>query len=157
MALLTTSKCALCQAPLGVRDKAVNGLRSSSHSRCKACKVRASKHLRRFAHEFRLACEDGIITSEEWQSLWVKLQPSGVSRDEALAYIRQDALLFLNMLIEKTFADDVAGADEVATTDAEVHFRQMTAILEVCPKDMAVLRSKWEQAKQAQSISSSTI
>ncbi|RYG65882.1 hypothetical protein EON80_16495 [bacterium] len=141
MGFFTVGTCAHCHAPLSVQEKAMNGLRPPDCTRCRACKIKASKALRRFAHEFRLACEDDVITSEEWQSLWVKLQPSGVTRDEALAYIRQDAIKFLDHLIEMTFADGVA------TLEEEAHFRRMIATLEVCPKDMANLRVKWDNAQ----------
>jgi hypothetical protein len=151
MRLFSSSKCAHCRTPLSVREKTVNILKSPTAPRCRACKIKASKALRRFAHEFRLACEDAVITSDEWQSLWVKLQPSGVSRDEALAYIRTDALRFLNRLIDLTFEDGLV------TLEEEVYFRRMISTLEISPRDTADLRAKWEEVKRSRASHKSNV
>jgi hypothetical protein len=141
MALFGNNKCAHCGAPLKIIEKAKMGLKPARLQRCKACQLQAHKALEDFAVEFREACEDAVITNEEWQSLWASLQPAGVTHDEAMAFIHRDVLQFMDRLIDLIFEDGVV------TDEEEVYFRRMISVLEITPKDMAMLRMKWEGAK----------
>jgi hypothetical protein len=141
MSLIGKNKCVHCGTTLKIIEKAATGLKPAELRRCKPCRKQAHEALEHFAIEFREACEDAVITSEEWQSLWASLQPAGVTHDEAMAFIHRDVLQFMNHLIELIFEDGVV------TDEDEAYFRRMISVLEIAPKDMAVLRMKWEGAK----------
>lgn len=87
--------------------------------RCGACTATVNAALTRFRHAFLTFCADGLLSPDEWQSLVNGASYEGLNFQEALAFIRTDALYFL----ERTVA--------FAASDGEISDAELQAIRQV--------------------------
>ncbi|NWJ47743.1 MAG: HNH endonuclease [Chloroflexi bacterium] len=94
-------------------------------NRCGKCDSDINNLLKQFRTHFINACSDGIITQEEWYAITSPLASQGLSINEALNYVRGDALHFL----ERSLA--FASADGYITDVEELHILQLKEFLQI--------------------------
>src|SRR5712692_8511188 len=93
--------------------------------RCGSCEGENLQALRRYQMAFLHFCSDGTLTPEKWAALSAGAAGDRLSMNEALAFIRGDALNFLDRTL--TFA----AADGFITDEKEryiLHLRTLLAI-----------------------------
>ncbi len=86
-------------------------------NRCGPCDGLVQQQLQRFRQAFLQFCNDGLLSQQEWTILIQGSQQEGLNWDEALGYIRGDALNFL----ERTLA--FASTDGVITNEEASHIQ----------------------------------
>lgn len=70
--------------------------------------------LEKFRQSFRILISDGAYPPERQQRLFQACKKAGLDWEEARAYIRDDAVRFLNQMVERIIADATITADEIA-------------------------------------------
>jgi len=75
--------------------------------RCGKCEDNVRQALNHYRGEFIRAAEDGVLTGDEWQKLNTIIYQYQLDTNEALAYIRGDALHFLERVLAFAYADGV--------------------------------------------------
>jgi len=73
--------------------------------RCNKCEGEVQRALYQFRQQFLKFCEDGILTDQEWENLQETIRHHRIDREEALAFVRGDALHFLERTLTLAFAD----------------------------------------------------
>lgn len=107
------SFCTRCGKQLGL----IAGFNSGPRARCKECAKIVKIQLDDWRSRFRGACEDGLLTPQEWAALQQGLTYFQISQDEAAEYVRKDAL----SILERSFA--FAKADGQLEEAEEQHIR----------------------------------
>jgi hypothetical protein len=87
---------------------------NSQTQRCGGCEKAAQQALHRFRNAFISFCRDGILTEADWQSLRAGTAHDNITMDEALAFVRADALQLLERNLSFAFADGLLSAEEEA-------------------------------------------
>ncbi len=98
--------------------------------RCAKCEREVREGLHRFRKVFLTCCSDGILNKEKWAILKRRVNQERLDRKEALAYVRGDAMNFL----ERTLA--FASADGIVTEEEERFILDLRRILDI-PRPMA--------------------
>lgn len=81
-------------------------------SRCKACDGLVWNTLGQFRRLFLRCCEDGILTYTEWVELFEYTKQHGLNWNEALSYVRGDAVYFLERQLAIAWDDGIITDDE---------------------------------------------
>lgn len=119
--------CVRCNKDVGLLGR-INY--NSTTKRCGNCEREMDVRLRNFRQAFLQASQDGIVTAEEWAWLTTGASKDGVDLNEALAFVRGDAV----NLLERTLA--FAAADG-AITDQEDNDVQRLRVALAIPENMA--------------------
>ncbi len=98
--------------------------------RCNKCEGEVQKALYQFRQQFLKFCEDGVLTDQEWENLQETIRHHRIDREDALAYVRGDALHFLERTLTLAFADGAL------TDEEERDFHQLQVKLAV-PDNLA--------------------
>jgi hypothetical protein len=93
--------------------------------RCKNCEIATQQALIRFREAFLQLSYDGMFTSQKMQHLEEKAAYDHIELDEALEFIRQDALSLLDHVLDAIIAQGQL------TDQAESYFRQLQLMLAV--------------------------
>jgi len=116
------STCVRCGKDVGF----IGSLTFNKHTgRCGNCESETLQALNRFRTAFLNFCSDGVLTNEKWARLVAGAASEHLDMNEVLAFIRGDALNFLDRTL--TFAV----ADGFITHEKEryiLHLRAMLAI-----------------------------
>jgi len=118
--------CIRCNTKIGAAGPRFNELTN----RCAKCEREVRDGLHRFRKVFLTCCSDGILNKEKWAILKRRVHQERLDRKEALAYVRGDAMNFL----ERTLA--FASADGIVTEDEERFILDLRRILDI-PRPMA--------------------
>jgi hypothetical protein len=119
--------CVRCHQDTGI----VGALRFNRQSgRCGPCDGIMQQALTRFRTAFLQFCADGLLAPQEWQMLVNGAQQEGIYWPEAVAFIRGDALNFL----ERTLA--FAATDGIITDDEATYINQLQGAFCI-PPDLA--------------------
>lgn len=78
----------------------------------KLTNLKEIEFLRKFRELFLLYCKDGILSDLEWQELKQAAQQYRLNMEKALAFIRGDALSFLERTLLFAFADGILTDEE---------------------------------------------
>jgi hypothetical protein len=119
----TMTVCNRCR-----KDTKLFGSFNKQTERCGKCEHEVQQGLGRFRTTFTTYCGDGVLTDPERQFLLQLVQRDNISKQEALAYIRSDAIQFL----ERSLV--FAAADGIISSHAEITVRQFIAKLEIPPE-----------------------
>lgn len=114
--------CSRCKRNLGFLDKLAYNKKAQ---RCAKCDNEVRWALNKFRKAFLDACQDAILTDEEWHVLTTSLSNAGVDQSEALEFIRGDAL----NLIERTLAS--ASADGLINQEEEADIARLRFMLQI--------------------------
>ncbi len=114
-----------------------------SRGLCADCAQHLKNGLERFRIRFQAACADGIMELHEWQDLQQTLLSENLNAQEALKYVRPDAL----HLLERTAA--LARADGILTPEEETGFNRLVKLLEVPEAMLGNLRAELEELRTA--------
>lgn len=98
--------------------------------RCGKCDSEVTQALGQFRISFNTYCGDGLLTDAEWNFLMQGLQRDGISRQEGLFYIRNDAVNFL----ERSLV--FAAADGTISEQEERAIHRLIGLLEI-PQNIA--------------------
>ncbi|HZS44155.1 MAG TPA: zinc ribbon domain-containing protein [Blastocatellia bacterium] len=98
--------------------------------RCVNCEQEVREGLHRFRKVFLSCCADGVLNRKKWEILKKRTLQEKIDRKEALAYVRGDAIHFL----ERTLA--FAAADGIITAEEEQFILDLRRILDI-PKPLA--------------------
>ncbi len=102
--------CSRCSKEIGL----LGSFGFNQHTgRCRACEREVNDSLDRFRKAFVRYAQDGILSPDEWRKLTTGAAKRRIDMDEALAYVRGDAM----NLLERTLA--FASADGIITEDEE--------------------------------------
>lgn len=101
--------CGKCNKEVGFLDRLSYNKQTG---RCGPCEKEYKYALDRFRQAFLWYCQDGVLTDEEWSSLRVGATQEGVRMDDALAYIRGDALHLLERTVTFVSADGLVTEEE---------------------------------------------
>ncbi|HEX8227894.1 MAG TPA: HNH endonuclease signature motif containing protein [Chloroflexia bacterium] len=96
--------------------------------RCGTCENEVKQALTGFRQAFLSFTYDGVLTPQEWTTLLAGAAGDRLNVQEALAFIRGDALHFIEGLISFAFADRSINDDE------DRHIREMLSILMIPPE-----------------------
>jgi hypothetical protein len=99
--------CYRCRKDIGL----LGGFNKQT-GRCGKCENEINQALGRFRMTFINYCSDGVLTEAEWNSLLVGAQREGISKQEAMAFIRGDAVNFVERALVFAAADGVVSDDE---------------------------------------------
>ncbi len=102
--------CQHCGKEIGLFGSLVGFNRQTG--RCSACETQVRAIFTRFRQAFLAACADGLITPDEWGHLAGMIAQENLQLDEALAFVRGDALAFLERSLTIAYADGMITADE---------------------------------------------
>ncbi len=116
----TAGHCAQC----GKAPSLLNRLDPKTQ-RCRDCKASVQRGLERFRNVFVTACADGVMTREEWQGLQGVITQEGLDVMEALAFVRADAVTFIERVVV------LARADGELSPQEETEFNQLRQLLQV--------------------------
>ncbi len=94
-----------------------------------------------FKRDFGYYCQDGIITQEEWATLTRSAANNGLGLDQALAYIRPEAVNFISQTI------DLAAEDGFISYDEERNVYQLINLLALPPEHAAPLQQRLQWLK----------
>lgn len=89
-----------------------------------------------FKRDFAYYCQDGIITQEEWDTLARSAANNGLGLDQALAFIRPEAVNFISQTI------DLAAEDGFISYDEERNVNHLIKLLALPPEVAAPLRQR---------------
>lgn len=101
------SGCARCGKPLGLLDRL-----GGNFTLCGACRKLKSEALNQFRAGFLALTNEHEVPDAGWQRLLAEVQAAGIAPDEALNFIRVDALKSLERLLAFHFADQKLTYDE---------------------------------------------
>lgn len=118
----TKTTCQRCRKELNLLD--FFGYNKQT-GRCRKCEGEVLLALKRFRNGFLHYCKDGLLSDDEWGSLRRGSQKEGLAWTEALAFVRGDALHFL----EQTLAS--AASDGLVSEAEAVHVRRLRLDLEI--------------------------
>src|SRR5690349_17039589 len=106
--------CVRCRKETGV----LGGLLgfNKQTGRCSSCESQVKQSLNHFRHAFIHFSQDDVLSPQEWQQLQSLTLQGGVDWNEALQYVRGDALHFLERVLA------FAAADGVITDEEERYF-----------------------------------
>ncbi|AWN22177.1 hypothetical protein DKM44_02130 [Deinococcus irradiatisoli] len=138
-----TGQCRRCGK---VRDRFLRRIRLDQHQLCPDCAQDLKDGLDRFRVRFQAACADGIMERHEWQDLQDTILLYHLNAQEALKYVRADALY----LLERTVA--LARADGVLTNAEEAEFNRLAELLDVPDAMLNNLRAELEELRSASRI-----
>ena len=99
-------------------------------NRCGKCEREVKDGLHRFRKVFLSCCADGVLDKEKWGILKKRVTQEHLDRKEALAYVRGDAINFL----ERTLA--FAAVDGIITEEEEKFILDLRRILDI-PRSLA--------------------
>lgn len=119
--------CVRCEREIGL----MGSIRYNKQTgRCGKCEGEIQKALQRFRQAFLKYCSDGILSAEEWNNLQRGAMHDRLNLNEALRFVRADALHLLERTLTFAFADG-------SLTDQEAHtIRQLQSLLMI-PDDVA--------------------
>lgn len=100
--------CSRCEKQIGLLGRV--GF-DTQHQRCRDCASTVRKQLENWRKYFLQACQDGLLTADEWAALTGMLTNHGLAKQEAAAFVRRDALSFVERAF--TFAKADGYLDEV--------------------------------------------
>ena len=131
--------------------KEVSGLGSligfnKATGRCSSCENQVYKALNTFRNAFIHYGQDGVLSQEEWKELIKFAKESNVEWDEALRYIRGDALHFLERIL--TFIS----ADGIITAEEEQYFHDLSQYLKLPPDLLRPLSERFDYLKAISNI-----
>lgn len=126
-----------------VRDRFLRRVRLDHHQLCPDCAQDLKDGLDRFRLRFQAACADGIMEQHEWQDLQETISLYHLDAQEALKYVRPDALY----LLERTVA--LARADGLLTPEEDAEFNRLVGLLEVPEAMLGNLRGELEELRNA--------
>jgi len=118
------STCRRCGKELSLLSHLGIGYNKQT-GRCRKCESEVANALKRFRNGFLQYCKDGVLTDAEWDSLRRGAQKEGIVWAEALAFVRGDALYFL----EQTLAN--AASDGLISEAEGANIRQLRLALEI--------------------------
>ena len=118
------STCRRCGKELSLLSHLGIGYNKQT-GRCRKCESENANALKRFRNGFLHYCKDGVLTDAEWDSLRRGAQKEGIAWAEALAFVRGDALHFL----EQTLAN--AASDGLISEAEGAKIRQLRLALEI--------------------------
>lgn len=110
------------------KDSGLFGSYNRQTSRCGKCESEVQQGLARFKATFIQYCGDGVLTDPEWNFLLQLVQRDNISKQEALAFIREDAIKFL----ERSLV--FAASDGEINWQHDINIRHMIAKLEIPPE-----------------------
>lgn len=93
--------------------------------RCQPCEFSVQQILVQFRGAFLAACSDGVLTPQEWAQLVGGLYQYRIAVPEAMAYVRPDAMSF----VERVLA--FATLDGEIAPDREIYLQQLCTTLMV--------------------------
>ncbi|MFC6591708.1 HNH endonuclease [Deinococcus lacus] len=110
---------------------------------CKSCAREVREGLERFRLRFLAASADGVMELHEWQDLQRTLTLERLGAQQALEFVRADALA----LMERTLA--LARADGEITEQEEADFDRLADLLELPGHFLTDMRRQMEELKLA--------
>lgn len=128
------------------RPPAQFGRLDPATGRCKDCARAVQQALAQFRQVFLEVCADGIMTPGEWRSLQAFVTREQLDADEALAYVRSDAVRF----IERTVI--LARADGELSAQEEEDFDRLRQLLKVPDHLIATPIAEIAELKEATRI-----
>jgi hypothetical protein len=120
-------RCSRCNSDIGLLGRLSYNPKTG---RCGQCDKEANASLSRFRNEFLSACHDGVLSGDEWSRLTAGTSRDLINLSEALAFVRGDALNFLERVLTFAYADG-----EIAEYE-EKNIRYLLRILEI-PENLA--------------------
>lgn len=103
---------------------------------------RVQEGLRQFARVFHEAVQDGVITAQEWNALQSTAVGYGLRREQAMQFVRNDAMSLLERTI--TFAAD----DGVITQEEHDYIIQLCDALAIGQPDRGVIHARVRKLRQ---------
>lgn len=110
---------------------------------CRKCVPQIQEGLERFRVRFLSACADGIMELHEWHDLQNTILSYKLNAEEALMFVRPDALI----LLERTMT--IARADGIISKQEEEIFNRLVSLLMVPETMIQHLKSEIDELKQA--------
>ncbi|HYP28450.1 MAG TPA: HNH endonuclease [Blastocatellia bacterium] len=120
--------CARCRKETGLIGSFLGFNKQTG--RCGACENQIKQSMNRFRQAFLNFCADGMLSPQEWQQLRNITMQDNIDWNEALQYVRGDALHFLERTL--TFA----AADGMITDEEERYFHELRKYL-LIPSEIA--------------------
>lgn len=96
--------CVRCNSEVGLFGRL--GF-NSQRSRCAKCDKEVHQALSYYRGVFLRAAEDGVLTGEEWNALNAIIQTYRLDVNEALEFVRGDALHFIERVLSFAYADGI--------------------------------------------------
>lgn len=103
--------CLRCGKEIGIFD--LLGYNKQT-GRCGRCEKEAQQALRSFREAFTAFCRTSMLTDADWQTLQHGADRDRIPLEEALAYVRADALNLLERSLSFAFADGLLEEEEEA-------------------------------------------
>jgi HNH endonuclease len=114
--------------------------------RCGKCESEVKQALMRFRVAFVNFCSDGKLTPEKWKALLTAAAHDQLNIQEALVFIREDALNLLNRIL--TFAD----SDGYIKEEDEQNIRYIGQTLAIPVADMQPILNRLDRLKYITNI-----
>ncbi|MBB6097915.1 stress response protein SCP2 [Deinobacterium chartae] len=96
--------------------------------------------LKFFRRNFLEACSDGVITDAEWRGLVRQAQQDQLSLEDCLAFVRSDAVSFLERTVSMAYADgELSDEEEAGYVRLKALLRLPAALTESTDERMAAL------------------
>lgn len=110
-------RCVRCGKESGL----IGGLLSFNQrtGRCNGCENQIKQSLNRYRQAFLSFCADGILSSQDWQHLRQLTMHDNLDWNEAMQYVRGDALHFLERVLV------FAAADGIITDNEKHNFHEL--------------------------------
>jgi hypothetical protein len=109
--------------------------------RCSECEKEVRKHLESFRKAFNRYIQDGFLSAQELAKLQGGLKKRNIDWDEAIFYIRHEALDFLEQILAS------ATSDGVISDDGCDYFQNVSKVLSIPHEMSGPLFDRYEQVK----------
>lgn len=94
------------------KDSGLFGSFNKQTGRCGKCENEVNQALSRFRMTFLNYCSDGVLTQSEWDALMFGIQQDGITKQEAMAFVRGDAVNFVERQLLFASADGFVSNEE---------------------------------------------
>ena len=118
---------------------------------CRDCNSELQAGLERFRVRFQAACADNVMELHEWQDLQQTVRHERLRAEDALAFVRPQAVTLLERTVMMARADGVLEARE------EKEFNRLQRLLQVPNNLLARARADLEELKAATKIRAGTL
>jgi hypothetical protein len=136
--------CVRCQKEVGFLGSLLGFNKQTG--RCGKCEGAVRQSLLRFRQAFLQSCHDGILSEQKLQWLHSVARQEGIDWNEAMNFVRGDAL----HLLERTLA--LAAEDGIITDEETRHFYQSQSNLSIPPDLARPLQERLEYLRYISNI-----